>query len=217
MELLLTVVSMAFAIISTVFSIIGYRKTKKDFSRIAKSVNLSVQMNNEGIGREFLTDFENNIGHNGLKEAACYVIKYFHGICADNHYVVKIYKTVDTEKIKLIYSSEQGETNQLFILKNNTSFYEVNSTNKPYFINDIGYFIKQRKYQEKQFVTEDKDSLSQYQSIICFPIANNPIKGYLLIEAQQPLNDLIDMNLISEFLHKVCDKIKDSWTFKMPD
>lgn len=208
---LLTIVSTVLAIVSAVLSFVNYRKTKKDFKLMVNQINCKIQINNEPIERQFMLDVLNRSPENILEEVSQYVLRYFKGICSDNHYVVRIFKIVDSEVAEPVYSSEQDSNSQQFRIRNNTSFSEVISTKKPYFINDIGYFLNQGRNHDKQFFTEDRNAIYQYQSIVCFPIGNNPIKGYLLVEIQKPLNDLIDINMISDFLNKVCDKINHSW------
>ena len=204
-EILITSISVVSAIVSFIFSIIEFKKTKNNLSIKINNLNKDIEIRNFQISKmiELSEKMEDN-NINKLQRISNLIIQYFKNISQENEYSVNIYK-IEKGYASSIYTSERDDTcNSIFIIKNNTHFFEAQRTKNIYYINDINYFTN----QGLNYVTESKKDHYKYQSFICCPIKKQEnVIGFLNIQIKKPLNDLIDINIIIDFLKKVCDTI----------
>lgn len=204
-EILITSISVISAIISFIFSIIEFKKTKNNLSIKINNLNKDIEIRNFQISKmiELSEKMEDN-NINKLQRISNLIIQYFKNISQENEYSVNIYK-IENGYASSIYTSERDDTcNSIFIIKNNTHFFEAQRTKNIYYINDINYFTN----QGLNYVTESKNEHYKYQSFICCPIKKQEnVIGFINIQIKKPLNDLIDINIIIDFLKKVCETI----------
>ncbi len=205
-EILITSISVVSAIVSLIFSIIEFRKTKNNLSIKINNLNKDIEIRTSQISEmiKFLEKSEDNNNSNKLQRISNLIIQYFKNISQENEYSVNIYK-IKNGCASSIYASERDDNcNSVFIIKNNTHFFEAQRTKNIYYINDINYFTN----QGLNYVTESKSEQYKYQSFICCPIKKQEnVIGFINIQIKKPLNDLIDTNIIIDFLKKVCEII----------
>lgn len=191
-----TVIAVIFTLIT---SIINFISTIKEFKKIIDSTNHNIPV-----------DQNINVLNNSLSDICRDIYSYFIRISPDNNYTVKIFHISKNDKeVTLVASCPQVDFYSSLI-KDNSEFYQTTSTKKPYYINNIPYFKK----HGNNYFTSNYNWEKYYQSIICYPIKQKSKKrhiyniiGFLVVEIAKPLNDLIDINIILDYMKQKCDII----------
>lgn len=181
---------------STILSIANFVSTMKKMKTTEKIANHYV--------KQTMDKYLKNSSNISLKEICEGLVNYFEKISKNNKCTVSIYKINNDNMLKKVSSSSEFNTNTIYNIKDSIEFYEVSNTLKPYYINDVEYF-NERENKNLNFKSNFTD---RYQSIICYPLkSNNTIVGFLTIHIKKPLNDLINVNDIMQFLQKQCEVI----------
>lgn len=196
--IILSIISIVGVILSLFSSITNLITTKKE-------MDIKIKMTNKDINLKKI-DVNNlqKVTNLSLNKLCEFIVDCFEKISKQNKYTVSIFKIIDNDKVKKISSSSNFDRNYIYNIKENIEFYETINTRKPYYINNISYFNK----HGKKYFNSNPNWVNSYQSVICCPIMkNNVTMGFLIVEIMKPLNDLIDINIIIDFLQKECTLI----------
>ena len=204
-SILLSFISIAGAISSLIVSIINSHITKKEMKIKINMTNNELEIKNIDIEK-----IKSILDSLSLEKISKDIICYFEEISKDNNYTVKIFKIMNDNTIHLIFPVSSSDNN-IYLLKENIEFIETSKTKKPYYNNNIPYFYK----HGNEYFNENPNWNRLYQSIVCCPIINEnkTIVGFLTIEIEKPLNDLIDINNITKFLQQKCELINKNQEF----
>lgn len=193
--IILSIISIISVILSLFNSITNFITTKKEMDIKIKMTNKDISFNKIDVNN--LPQITNL----SLDKLCKDVVDCFEKISKQNKYTVSIFKIIDNNKVKKISSSSDFDRNHTYNINENIEFYETINTRKPYYINNISYFNK----HGKKYFNSNPNWINSYQSVICCPIMdNNATIGFLIVEIMKPLNDLIDIESIIDFLQKEC-------------
>lgn len=201
-SILISIISIVSALSSVVISIVNFISSKNEMKIKINTINKEITLNKINIEKLL------NVS---LNEQCENIVKYFENVSKENKYTVSIFRIMNNKKIKKISSSSKFDENYFYSINENTEFFEVSNTKTPYYNNDIPYFTK----HGKNYFNSNPNWHHHYTSIICCPITNseNTILGFLTVEIMKPLNDLIDINKIINFLQQKCHLISINQEF----
>lgn len=204
-SIIISIISIIAGISSVILSITNFISTKKEMQVKIKLANSEIKLNKIDI------DILNKMINASLTEECTSIASYFKKISPNNEIRVYIYKIVDNECIKVVSSSSQLKVDKKYIIEENIEFSQVKKTKEPFIINNISYFLK----HGNKFFDSNTDWNKYYQSLICCPIKdkNDKIVGFLSVEIMKPLNDLIDIKNITDFLEQRCKIISTNTEF----
>lgn len=185
-------------IFSVISSIINFNITKKN-------MKAKIKIANHNLFKYKMQDINNEKSTNiSLNKICKYTVSYFETISSENSFIVNIFKINNYNNVVKVSSSLDKKDTFQYRIDANTEFSETVTTLKPYYKNNITYYHK----HGNEYISENKNWEKQYQSIICCPILkNNKTLGFLTVEIQNPLNDLININEIVKFLKIECTLI----------
>lgn len=205
-SIIASIISIIAGVSSVILSITNFISTKKEMQIKIKLANSEIKLNKKDI------DNLNKLINTSLTEECTSIANYFKKISPNNEIRVYIYKIVDNECIKVVSSSSQLKDEKKYIIEENIEFSQAKRTKEPFIINNISYFLK----RGNKFFNSNTNWNKYYQSLICCPIKdkNDIIVGFLSVKIMKPLNDLIDIKNITDFLEQQCKIIYKNTEFE---
>ncbi|MGN0408673.1 MAG: hypothetical protein ACI4EJ_10455 [Bacteroides sp.] len=203
--IILSIISIIGVILSLINSITNFISTKREMKNKINMTNNDIRFNKINLDNiEMFKDLS-------LNKICKDIVNYFEKISKQNKYAVYIFKINEDKKAKKVSSSDVVNDNRIRKINENTEFYEVINTGKPYYINNIQYFYK----HGNKYFNSNPNWDQFYQSIISCPIKDNNenVLGFLTVEIMKPLNDLIDINNIIDYLKQECKLIASNKEF----